>query len=250
MDGLRASNFKQIHLGLVLELVLMFTVPVIMAILLAVIIGRLSASDVNLETVTVQMLLKEPTLAVRAFYSLLAFQYCAVALCALPVVSGLGKLEADVPQLNRSKRCFLALILTEAIAMLAHIISLLLSQNDSVPIANIASVAFAGSLLMLLILRTAALRRLMQGFAEILERIGSDDAAKHASLLSRRIVLSASLILAFLLGSVVLWLLDLSAVKRICFVGAAAAFIFYVTVRIRIAVCSRKTADVIASISE
>ena len=246
MSSLRTSNFRRIDRGLLLELFLLLAMPVILAALLALIVGQLAAAAVNVETVTVQTLLSDPSLAVRAFYALLAFQYCAVALCALLVVSGLGELESDVPELRRAKRLFLALMLTEAVAMLTHITSLLLPQDVSIP----ATVVFLVSVLLLLVLRAAALHRLTRGFAEVLARVGSDAAAARAQKLSRRIVWSAALLLALLLGSVVLWLLDFSAGKRALFLAAAAALVFHVVVRVQLVGFARQTTRVIASISE
>ena len=75
MKGLRASNFKRIHLGLLLDLLLMFLVPAVMCALLALIARQVTAA--GMAEATVETLLRSPTLAVRAFYSFLVLQYCA-----------------------------------------------------------------------------------------------------------------------------------------------------------------------------
>ena len=158
MNGLRVSNFKLIHLGLMLDLLLLFLVPAVMIALLALIARQVAAA--GMDGATVETLLRSPTLAVRAFYSFLALQYCAAGLCALLTVSGIRELETGSCLLGRAKRAFLALTLTEAVAMLTHISDVLLPGSERV---RLLSIVFVAAILLILFFRGIALRALMLG---------------------------------------------------------------------------------------
>ena len=56
MKGLRASNFKRIHLGLLLDLLLMFLVPAVIIALLALITRQVAAA--GMDEATVETLLR------------------------------------------------------------------------------------------------------------------------------------------------------------------------------------------------
>ena len=94
MSSLRASNFRRIHVGLLLDLVLLFLMPAVIALFLVMVIRQLGSAGIDPETVSVVDLLTDPSLAVRSMYAVLTLQYCLSALCALLTVSGLGELES------------------------------------------------------------------------------------------------------------------------------------------------------------
>ncbi len=245
MKGLHASNFKRIHLGLLLDLLLMFLVPAVMAALLALIAREVAA--VGMDEATVETLLRSPTLAVRALYSFLVLQYCAAGLCALLTVSGIRELEADSRYLMRAKRAFLALTLTEAVAMLTHISDLLLPGGERV---RLLSIAFVAAILLILLLRGVALRALMLGCGEVLCSVGAQElSARHAAL-ARHIAAAIALEFLFLLAALILALMGFQPVPRLLFAGAALALVYYVVVFLLVVRSIRKAADVIAAISE
>jgi hypothetical protein len=240
MNGPRASNFKRIHLGLLLDLVLMFLLPAILAALLAVVAGEAVAAGI--EEATAETLLRSPTLAIRALYSLLALQYCLSALCALLVVSGIG--ETGYRKLRRAKRDYMALTIMEALAMLAHITDVLLPGDGF----RLVSIAFVAAILLVLILRWAGLRSLLLGFCEVLRSIGSQERSARA--LARHLTAAFALILGFLLAVVVSAVLGERGARMLLLGGFIVALVYYAVVYILTAHCARKTADVIAAISE
>ena len=240
MKGLRASNFKRIHLGLLLDLVLMFLLPAVLGALLAVIARQVTAA--GMEEATVETLLRSPTLAVRAFYSFLALQYCLSALCALLVVSGIG--ETGYRKLRRAKRDYIALTIMEALAMLAHITDVLLPGDGF----RLVSIAFVAAILLVLILRWAGLRSLLLGFCEVLRSIGSQERSARA--LARHLTAAFALILGFLLAVVVSAVLGERGARMLLLGGFILALVYYAVVYILTVHCARKTADVIAAISE
>lgn len=242
MNGPRASNFKRIHLGLLLDLVLMFLLPAILAALLAVVAGEAVAAGI--EEATAETLLRSPTLAIRALYSLLALQYCLSALCALLVVSGIG--ETGYRKLRRAKRDYMALTIMEALAMLAHITDVLLPGDGF----RLVSIAFVAAILLVLILRWAGLRSLLLGFCEVLRSIGSQERSAHARALARHLTAAFALILGFLLAVIISAVLGVRAVRGLLLAGLVLALMYFAAVYVLTVRCAGKTADVIAAISE
>ncbi len=248
MSGLRASNFRRIHVGLLLDLVLMFLMPAIIAALLFIVFKQLDTAGVGTKGVTVSQLLASPSPAVWAMYAFLTLQYCFAALCALLVVSGLGELESESGELRRSKRWFILLMAADGAVMLAHISDRLLSGSAAITPA--ATVYFA-AVLLLFAFRFLALRALMRGYGEVLERVGASEQALRALSLSRRIVAATSLLMLVVVSMFSLTLFDLvQPAKNAVRFGAAAAFGFYVVCRIQIVRFARAATSLIGALSE
>ena len=248
MSGLRASNFRRIHVGLLLDLVLMFLLPAIIAALLFIVFKQLDTAGVGAEGVTVSQLLASPSPAVWAMYAFLTLQYCFAALCALPVVSGLGELESESGEYRRAKRWFLLLMAADGAVMLAHISDRLLSGGDAI---TPASTIYFAAVLLLFAFRFLALRALMRGYAEVLACVGASEQALRALSLSRRIVAAASLLMLVVVSMFSLTLFDLvEPAKNAVRFGAAAAFGFYVVCRIQIVRFARAVTGLIAALSE
>lgn len=248
MSGLRASSFRRIHVGLLLELVLMFLLPAVIAALLFAVLKQLDTAGVGAEGVAVSQLLASPSPAVWAMYAFLTLQYCLAALCALLVVSGLGELESESGELRRAKRWFLLLMAADGAVMLAHISDRLLSGDDAITPAS--TIYFAAALL-LFAFRCLALRALMRGYGEALERVGASEQALRALSLSRRIVAAATLLMLVFISAFCLTLFDLvEPGKNAVRFGAVAAFAFYVVCRIQIVRFARAAAGLIAALSE
>ena len=245
MNGLSASNFKRIHLGLLLDLILLFLIPGVMSLLLTFIYRQVSAAGMN--GATVEMLLQSPSLAVRALYSFLALQYCAGGLCALISVSGIGGTETVSRHLRRAKHAFLALTLTDAAAMITHISDVLLPGSGRI---RLVSVAFIASILLILFFRGFALRSLMLGLGEILNSFGEEEQSARASALSAHITAAIALLLICLLAAFTSALLNIRTVRWLLMAGTAAALAYYIVVFIFIIRYIRKACVMIAAISE
>ena len=245
MNGLRASNFKRIHLGLLLDLLLMFLVPAVIIALLALITRQVAAA--GMDEATVETLLRSPTLAVRALYSFLVLQYCAAGLCALLTVSGIREQETGSRHLTRAKRAFLALTLTEAVAMLTHISGILLPGSERV---RLLSIAFVAAILLILLLRGIALRALMLGCGEVLGSVGAQELSFRHITLARHISIAIALLFLFMLAALILALMGVQPLPRLLLAGAALSLVYYIVVFILVVRCIRRAADVIAVISE
>ena len=245
MNKLNASGFKRIHLGLLLDLLLMFFVPAVMGALLMLIYLQVSAA--GMDEATVEMLLRSPTLAVRGLYAFLALQYCLAALCTLLAVSGIGEMGTNSRQLCRAKHAFLALTITDAVAMITHISDVLLPGNGRV---RLLSVAFITSILLLLLFRCFALRSLMLGCGEVLNSIGAQELCARSVALSYHITAAIVLLLICLLTTFMLALVGIQPAPQLLLVGAVLSLIYYIVVFILVIRCIRKVANVIATISE
>ena len=246
MGGLRASNFRRIHLGLLLDLLLLVLVPAVLGALLMRIYRQLSAA--GLDGATVETLLRSPTLAVRALYAVLALQYCLAALCALPVVSGLGELEAVTEMFHRAKRWFVLLMGTEGLAMLAHLTDVVRPDSEKL---SLSTGVWLVSLVLLMLFRALGLRCMLRGFGEVTESVGAAVQARRALRLSRCVTLSAALALAPLLGAFGLYVFcPQSALWRLLRALAVPAFLFYLLCRASAVLCARAVTRRIAALSE
>lgn len=248
MSGMDASNFRRIHIGLMLDLILMFLMPAVLAVLMVLVINDLSSAIGSIEGLTAAELLVAPIPALKAAYIVLILQYCLSALCALLIVSGLGELNSDLRELQRSKRWFILFMAAEGAAMLTHIFSILIQEGNA---AITASTLYFAALLLLLALRSFAMRSLLRCFVEVLECTGASEQARRASGLSRRIVAAALLLMLLIVAAFILALLDLVSPTRVFVLGfAAAALIFYIVCRFQIVHCARSVTKRIAALSE
>ena len=248
MKGLHVSNFKRVHLGLLLDLILLFLIPVILLMLLLIVFRQVSDGGSEAGGITIAELLDSPSLAVRALYIVLALQYCLSALCALLIISGLGELESGSRKLLQAKRWFILLMLADGMAMLAHISDLLLRAGDRV---SVASVLYFLALLGMAAFRLLALRLLQQGYAEVLEQIGFSDQSRCAISLSRRIVAAYVLLILLLVLAFSFWLLDwIESTKAVVRIYAIAAIVFYIVCRVQVVRFSRAVTGWIATLSK
>ena len=246
MSGLRASNFRRIHVGLLLDLLLLFLVPAVMGALLTLIVREVSAA--GMDEATAETLLRSPTLAVRALYAFLALQYCLAALCALLVVSGLGELEVRSQSLRRAKQCFVLLAVTEGVAMIAHISDLIRPDGETL---SLISGVWLASVVLLLAFRALGLRGVLRGFGEVLESVGASAQARRTLRLSRHIVAAAALLELLLLAVLVLYLFDLQPATML-FRRAllVSALLYYLLCRVQAVLCARAVSGRIAALSE
>ncbi len=231
MSSLRASNFRRIHVGLLLDLVLLFLMPAVIALFLVMVIRQLGSAGIDPETVSVVDLLTDPSLAVRSMYAVLTLQYCLSALCALLTVSGLGELESGSRNLLWAKRWFVLLMVADAVAMFAHMTDLMMPGDSIVTLTSILD--FAALLLQL-------------GFHALAP------AQSHRALALSRRFFSAVLLLVLLFAAAFLLtaLRLVEQTRTVVLAAAAASLIFYVVCRVQVVCTARSVTGLIAALSE
>ena len=248
MNNLNASNFRRVNVGMLLDLVLLFLVPVILAALLILVVNQLSATVSQVEALTVADVLALPIPAMKATYIVLAMHYCLNALCSLLIVSGLGEMEPVSREFQISKRWFMILMVTDGIAMLGHFLSVLLKEGTE---ELITSVVYLIAVLLLLVFRSLALRSLLRGYSEVLESIGESKRSRNALTLSGHIIASPVLLTGLVAVAFILSIFNLmDSIKVFLLVLAIASFIFYIVCRIQVIRCSRALTCMIENLSE
>ena len=248
MSSLRASNFRRIHVGLLLDLVLLFLLPAVIAVFFVIVNRQLGTAGINPDTVTAADLLQDPSLAVRAMYAFLTLQYCLSALCALLTVSGLGELESGSRELLWAKRWFVLLMVADAVAMFAHMTDLMMPGDGAVTLTSILDFA---ALLLLLGFHALAVRALLRGYGEVLESIGASEQSHCSLALSRRYVSAVLLLVLLFFAAFLLTAFRLVEQTRAVVLAAAAALlIFYVVCRIQVVGFARAVTGLIAALSE
>ena len=107
------------------------------------------------------------------------------------------------------------------------------------------------AVLLLFAFRLLALRALMRGYGEVLERVGASEQAQHSRSLSRRIAAAALLLMLVFVSMFALTLFNLvEPAKNAVRFCAAAALCFYVVCRIQIVRFARVATGLIAALSE
>ena len=248
MSSLRVSNFRRIHVGLLLDLVLLFLLPAVIAVFFVIVNRQLGAAGMNPDTVTVADLLQDPSLAVRAMYAFLTLQYCLSALCALLTVSGLGELESGSRELLWAKRWFVLLMVADAVAMFAHMTDLMMPGDGTVTLTSILDFT---ALLLQLGFHALAIRSLLCGYGEVLESIGASAQSHRSLALSRRFFSAVLLLVLLLITAFLLTVYRLQKETRVYVLGSVAALlIFYVVCRIQVVCFARSVTGLIAALSE
>lgn len=248
MSSLRASNFRRIHVGLLLDLVLLFLMPAVIALFLVMVIRQLGSAGIDPETVSVVDLLTDPSLAVRSMYAVLTLQYCLSALCALLTVSGLGELESGSRNLLWAKRWFVLLMVADAVAMFAHMTDLMMPGDSIVTLTSILDFA---ALLLQLGFHALAVRALLRGYGEVLESIGAPAQSHRALALSRRFFSAVLLLVLLFAAAFLLTALRLvEQTRTVVLAAAAASLIFYVVCRVQVVCTARSVTGLIAALSE
>lgn len=248
MSSLRASNFRRIHVGLLLDLVLLFLMPAVIALFLVMVIRQLGSAGIDPETVSVVDLLTDPSLAVRSMYAVLTLQYCLSALCALLTVSGLGELESGSRNLLWAKRWFVLLMVADAVAMFAHMTDLMMPGDSIVTLTSILDFA---ALLLQLGFHALAMRALLRGYGELLESIGASGQSRRAFSLSRRFVAAVLLLILLLVAAFLLTAFSLTEqVRAVVLASGAVLLLFYMVCRIRVVCFARSVTGLISALSE
>ncbi|MBQ5364703.1 MAG: hypothetical protein IIU49_01410 [Spirochaetales bacterium] len=248
MSGFNASNFRRVHIGMLLDLILLFLIPVLLAGLIVILINQVSSTVVDIEAVTVADLIAKPTAAVQGIYVLIAMQYCLSALCSLLVVSGLGELESVSADLRRAKLWFMLLIMADGITMLGHLSDVMLTEGV---LGSLTTALFFVAVLMMLVFHALALRFLMRGYAGVLEGTGAPEMSRRIRALASRITVAAVVLVAMICAIFFMWLLNLTErIRVVLILPAIASFAFHLVCRIQAVHCARTVARRITALSE
>ena len=246
MKGLRASHFRRIHKGLRLDLILTVAGPAVFLVLATLLEKQMSAAGVATAQITADTALSFQSIYSKMLSAYLVLRYCASALCVMVIVSGLGELEDCSPAFGQARKWFVALMVINAVAMAARIASVLVQTAD---LSEMTDALYLTSELVLLVIRGIALSALLRGNSDVLGSIGAEAEAHRACSLAKQ-----SMIWFPAVGIIRLtdhYIPPMSdVINLIAFVLFAAVLICQFILCIRIVICSRNTAGMIAAISE
>ena len=246
MKGLRASHFRRIHKGLLLDLILTVAGPAVFLVLASLLEKQMSAAGMAATEMTADTALSFPSIWSKLLSAYLVLRYCASALCVMLIVSGLGETEDCSPALRQSKKWFVALMIMNAAAMAARIASVLIRTAD---LSEMTDALYLVSEGILLVIRGIALSALLRGNSDVLSSIGAETEARRARSLARQALIWFPAVGVIRLADHYIPPVS-DAVNLIAFVLFAAVLIVQFILCIRIAVHARNTAGIIAAISE
>jgi len=246
MKGLRASHFRRIHKGLLLDLILTVAGPAVFLVLASLLEKQMSAAGMAATEITADTALSFPSIWSKLLSAYLVLRYCASALCVMLIVSGLGETEDCSPALRQSKKWFVALMIMNAAAMAARIASVLIRTAN---LSEMTDALYLVSEGILLVIRGIALSALLRGNSDVLSSIGAETEARRARSLARQALIWFPAVGVIRLADHYIPPVS-DAVNLIAFVLFAAVLIVQFILCIRIAVHARNTAGIIAAISE
>ena len=246
MNGLRASHFRRIHQGLRLDLILTVAGPVVFLILASLLEKQMSAAGLAAEEITTGTALSFPGVWSRLLSACLVLRYCASALCAMLIVSGLGEAEDCSTAFRQSRKWFVALMVMNAVAMIARIASVLIRTAD---LSELTDALYLVTELVLLVIRGIAVSMLLRGNRDVLGSIGAEAEARRAGFLAKQAMIWFPAVGIVRLADHYLPPMS-DAVSLIAFILFAAVLICQFILCIRIVLHARKTAETIAAISE
>ena len=246
MKGLRASYFRRIHQGLRLDLILTVVGPAVFLILASLLERQMSAAGVAAAEITTDTALSYPSIWSKLLSAYLVLRYCASALCVMVIVSGLGEAEDCSPAFRQSRKWFVVLMITNAVAMAARIASVLVHTAD---LSEMTDALYLITELALLVIRGIALSALLRGNSDVLGSIGAETEARRACSLAKQSMIWCPAVGVIRLADHYIPPLS-DAINLIAFVLFAAVLICQFILCIRIVICSRNTAGMIAAISE
>lgn len=246
MKGLRASHFRRIHKGLLLDLILTVAGPAVFLVLASLLEKQMSAAGMAATEMTADTALSFPGIWSKLLSAYLVLRYCASALCVMLIVSGLGEAEDCSPAFRQSRKWFVALMIMNAAAMAARIASVLVSTAG---LSEMTDALYLVSEGILLVIRGIALSTLLRGNSDVLSSIGAETEARRARSLARQALIWFPAVGAIRLADHYIPPVS-DAVNLIAFVLFAAVLIVQFILCIRIAVHARNTAGIIAAISE
>jgi hypothetical protein len=246
MKGLRASHFRRIHKGLLLDLILTVAGPAVFLLLAALLEKQMSAAGMATAEITADTALNFQSIYSKLLSAYLVLRYCASALCVMLIVSGLGEMQDCSPAFGLSRKWFIALMVINAVAMAARIASVLVQTAD---LSEMTDALYLISEGILLVIRGIAISAMLRGNSDVLGSIGAETEAHRACFLAKQ-----SMIWFPAVGIIRLadhYIPPMSdVVNLIAFVLFAAVLICQFVLCIRIVIFSGKAAKMIAAISE
>ena len=246
MKGLRASHFRRIHKGLLLDLILTVAGPAVFLVLATLLEKQMSAAGLAAAEITAGTALNFQSIWSKLLSAYLVLRYCASALCVMVIVSGLGETEDCSPAFRQSRKWFIALMMMNAAAMAARIASVLVRTAD---LSEMTDALYLVTEAVLLVIRGIALSLLLRGNGDVLNRIGAEAEMRKARSLAKQAVIWFPAVGMIRLADHYIPPMS-DAVSLIAFVLFAAVLICQFILSIRIAVHARNTARMIAAISE
>ena len=246
MKGLRASHFRRIHKGLLLDLILTVAGPAVFLVLAALLEKQMSAAGMAATEMTADTALSFPGILSKLLSAYLVLRYCASALCVMLIVSGLGETEDCSPAFRQSKKWFVVLMIMNAAAMAARIASVLVRTAD---LSEMTDALYLVSEAILLVIRGIALSLLLRGNSDVLGSIGAETEARRARSLAKQALIWFPAVGVIRLADHYIPTVS-DIISLIAFVLFAAVLICQFILSIRIAVHARNTAGIISAISE
>ena len=183
MKGLQASHFRRIYKGLRLDLILTVAGPAVFLILASLLEKQMSAAGMAASEISADTALNFPGIWSKLLSAYLVLRYCASALCVMVIVSGLGEAEDCSPAFRQSRKWFVALMIMNAVAMIARIASVLVNTTD---LSEATDALYLVTELVLLVIRGIAISMLLSGDKEVLGSIGAETEAHRACILAKQ----------------------------------------------------------------
>ena len=244
MNGLTPSNFKRIHLGLLLEFILAFVMAGLLVVLIAIVNSRIPSSDLPAATDSWAGLEDYAGIFMRLIYAYFILKYAISAICALITISGLGEAESSNADLHRAKLFFIGFLLINAIVMVFRIIRVAMADA-----ADILDLPYIAVRMATVTLRMFALFFLMRGLTAILDSMGQPS---HTDLKNspRQIIVSFVLLMIAYCYLIIHTILGTKALLPLIpmVITFVIAGIYYLIIWIRVLKYTRQTVTVITDI--
>ena len=246
MKGLKASYFKRIYIGLILDLVIMIVSPLAVIITSALLTSQMTEAGLEAMEISVDTVLNYPSMLSRLLYAILVLQYCLAALCAMIVISGMGELQECSPSFRRSGKYFVALMIMNAVVMVTRVAYILVVHTETSVWAGTINAITEFSLI---VIRGIALFFMLRGYEDVLRSIGAfTESQKTHSLAS----FTAVSFTAYGMSRIVDHFAPPMAVQVSVTLFAAEVLVMIIVmiIYIRVIKCSRNMYVIIAEISD
>lgn len=206
----------------------------------------MAEAGIEVMEISVDSVLNYPGMLPRLLYALLVLRYCLAALCAVIVISGMGELQECSTSFRKSGKCFVALMIMNAVVLVTRVAYILVAHTETSVWAGTLN---AVTEFFLIVIRGAALYLMLRGFEDVMNSIGaSEGSQKTHSLASYAAVSFAAYGIARVLDHFAPPMaLPLSVTL---FAAEALVMIIAMIIYIRVIMCSRNMYRIIAEISD
>ena len=246
MNGLRASNFKRIYKGLLMDIIIRIVCPMLI-VLLGTLLNNLMIDDgYDVNEITVNSVTQYSSVITKLIYVVFIFKYCGSALCYVLVISGLDEVLKLSDSYKRSRKGFLTLILVNAVALTVRMVSIFCIEGEFIVLSE-SLYAFVEFLLRIVL--GASLFTLLRGNMDVLHSLGEDVAAYRNKTLSIGAAISFPLLGILTLADHFAPEMPLAA-NLVGFVFVAFAWIYTFVTYIRTYLCGREVTRIVSDVSE